>query len=266
MDIFGGPSENEAAAGMTVHGEASIARYDIQADSDTMSQCAVLSEAQLRFTRLIRLSKGQRTAHISEKVENLTVLDRPIAWTQHATLGPPFLEKGRTQFRASATRSKVVEQDFTGGKGHMKIGAEFDWPMVPCVDGNAEDLRVLTGRPVSGAFSTHLMDPKREGAFFVAWNPAHKLAFGYAWKQKDFPWLGIWEENYSRTSPPWNGKTLTRGMEFGVSPFPETRRAMIERNRMFNTQCYRWIPALGSVTVEYRVFLVKADSIPEEPV
>src|SRR4030095_10961734 len=29
MDIFGGPSEEEAAAGMTVHGEASLAQYDI---------------------------------------------------------------------------------------------------------------------------------------------------------------------------------------------------------------------------------------------
>src|SRR5216683_5503942 len=29
MDIFGGPSDDEAAAGMTVHGEASVAPYDI---------------------------------------------------------------------------------------------------------------------------------------------------------------------------------------------------------------------------------------------
>ena len=30
---------------------------------------------------------------------------------------------------------------------------------------------------------------------------------------------------------PWNGQTLTCGMEFGVSPFPESRREMIERPR-----------------------------------
>jgi len=42
-------------------------------------------------------------------VQNLTAWDRPIGWTQHVTLGPPFLERGVTQFRASATRSKVLE-------------------------------------------------------------------------------------------------------------------------------------------------------------
>ena len=29
MDMFGGPSREEAAAGMTVHGEASVAPYEI---------------------------------------------------------------------------------------------------------------------------------------------------------------------------------------------------------------------------------------------
>src|SRR5215472_3105245 len=42
MDIFGGPSEAEAAAGMTVHGEASVAAYDIAVAGDTLRQSAVL--------------------------------------------------------------------------------------------------------------------------------------------------------------------------------------------------------------------------------
>jgi hypothetical protein len=265
MDIFGGPSEAEAAAGMTVHGEASVAVYDIVVKSDTLRQSAVLHEAQLRFTRQIRLPAGARAASISERVENLSALDRPIAWTQHSTIGPPFLEKGRTQFRATATKSKVIENDFTGGKGYMKIGAEFDWPMVPGPNGELTDMRVFTDRPISGAFSTHLMDPAREDAWFLAWSPTHQRAFGYVWKQRDFPWLGIWEENYSRTSGPWNGQALTRGMEFGASPFPESRRAMIERGSLFGVPGYRWIPARGSVEVEYRVFLTVADACPAAP-
>ena len=263
MDIFGGPSEGETAAGMTVHGEASVALYDITVQGDTLHQRAVFPQAQLRFSRKITLPARTRAATITESVENLTALDRPIAWTQHATIGPPFLEKGRTQFRATATRSKVIEHDFTGGKGYMKIGAEFDWAHVPCTDGSREDLRLFTNRAVSGAYSTHLMDPTREQAWFAAWSPTHKLAFGYVWNRCDFPWLGIWEENHSRTQQPWNGVTLTRGMEFGVSPFPETRRAMIERNGLFGVPGYRWIPARRTVTVEYKVFLVPADSVPE---
>ena len=109
------------------------------------------------------------------------------------------------------------------------------------------------------------MDPAQQEAWFLAWSPTHKLAFGYAWNPKDFPWLGIWEENYSRIQKPWNSQTLTRGMEFGASPFPENRRAMIERGALFNVPGYKWIPARRQLTVEYRLFLVRADSVPEHP-
>ncbi len=263
LDLFGGPSESEAAAGMTVHGEASVNPYEIVVSGNTLTQSTVLKEAQLRFVRSIVLPQGAREATIHETVENLSVLDRPIAWTQHVTLGPPFLEKGLTEFKVTATKSKTLESDFTNGKCAMKIGAEFNWPMVPCTDGSEDDLRRFTNRPVSGAFSTHLMDPRLEQAGFAAWSPSAKLAFGYTWKRQDFPWLGIWEENYSRTSGPWNGITLTRGLEFGVSPFPECRRAMIDRGSLFGVPTYRWLPARQKLSVSYRLYLVPADQAPE---
>src|SRR5438128_10510442 len=53
MDIFGGPSEDEAAAGMTVHGEASVALYDITVANGVLTQRAVFPQAQLRFARKI---------------------------------------------------------------------------------------------------------------------------------------------------------------------------------------------------------------------
>jgi hypothetical protein len=263
LDLFGGPSEAEASAGITVHGEASIAPYEITVQGQTLTQKAVLPHAQLGFTRTLQLPAGSRLVLIRETVENLSALDRPLAWTQHVTLGPPFLEKGRTRFQVTATRSKVIEHDFTGGKGYMQVGAEFDWPHVPRTTGGTEDMTVLTSRPISGAFSTHLMNPALEEAWFAASNPTHQLAFGYAWKRSDFPWLGIWEENHSRTQPPWNGKTLTRGMEFGASPFPETRRAMIERGSLFGVPGYKWLPAGGTLSAEYRVFLVPAQALLE---
>src|SRR3974390_3473919 len=114
LDLFGGPSDAETAAGMTVHGEASIVPYEIVIRGDTLTETATLPQTQLRVTRSIQLPSRSRVATVKETIENLSALDRPIAWTQHATLGPPFLEKGRTQFRATATKSKTLEQDFTG--------------------------------------------------------------------------------------------------------------------------------------------------------
>jgi hypothetical protein len=265
LDLFGGPTEEEARAGMTVHGEGSVVPYTLHFEGDTLICRASLPMAQLAFERRIRLQAGSRVVGIEERVENLSACDRPIAWTQHVTLGPPFLEKGRTLFRASASKSKVIENDFTGGHAHLKTAEEFYWPEAPTVNGGIEDLQVFTSREKSGAFTTHLMDPSSDEAFFLAWNPGLKLACGYAWRRADFPWLGVWEENHLRESGPWNGKALTRGMEFGVSPFPESRRAMIDRHGLFGVPGYRWAPAKTTLKVSYRAFVAPAGSCPEAP-
>ena len=73
----------------------------------------------------------------------------------------------------------------------------------------------------------------------------------------------MWEEHHSRSQPPWNGAVLTRGMEFGVSPFPESRREMIERGRLFDTPGFRWIPAGARVAVEYWIVTRPAAAVPE---
>ena len=224
MDIFGGPSAEEAAAGLTVHGEASVAAWEVTSTRTALTQRARLPQAQLSVERSIELD--DRIVLLLETVENESATDRPIAWTEHVTLGPPFLEKGVTQFRAPVTKSLVLEE----GNG---------------------DLERYTDAPVSGGFTTHLVDPARDAAFFVAWSPRSQVGFGYQWRQADFPWLGVWEENCSRANPPWNGRTLTRGMEFGASPVAETRRQMIERGSLFGVPAFRWIPARTRVEVRY---------------
>jgi hypothetical protein len=261
LDIFGGPSEAEAAAGITVHGEGSVLPYDIQTVGDGLFCTVLLQAPMLLFQRHLQLEGA--SLRIAETVTNLTACDRAVAWTQHVTLGPPFIENGKTQFRAPATKSKTFESDFTSGKGYMAIGAEFQWPNVPHKNGGTVDMRVFPAYEVSGGYTAHLMDPAKGEGYFMAWSPSSRLLFGYRWQREDFPWLGIWEENHSRTNPPWNGKTVTRGMEFGVSPFPETRRQMTERGSLFGEHGYRWIPARTSMTVEYSAFAREAAAIPE---
>jgi len=224
MDIFGGTSAEEAAAGLTVHGEASVAAYEVTAADGELTQRARFPQSQLQLER--RIALAGRVVEVVEAVENESATDRPIAWTEHVTLGPPFLEKGATQFRAPVAKSEVLQE----GVG---------------------DLQLYTDAPVSGGFTTHLMDPSRDTAYFVAWSPRSQVALGYVWRRADFPWLGVWEENYGRMSAPWNGRTLTRGMEFGASPMPETRRQMIERGSLFGVPAFRWIPARTRVEVRY---------------
>jgi hypothetical protein len=262
LDLFGGPSAEEAAAGITPHGEAAVALYEIEQAATRMTMRASLPLAQLRFERVIELQG--RTVRIREVVDNLSASDRPIAWTQHVSLGPPFLEKGATQFRMSATRSKVFETEF-GSAGYLRAGAEFYWPMAPKSSEDCVDLRVANHFAASSAYTAHLMDPVRDDAFFLAFAPQYRLAFGYVWRRSDFPWLGVWEENCSRTYAPWNGRTLARGMEFGVSPMPESRLRMIERHRLFGVPTYRWLGAGSRIELEYVALTWSARSVPEFP-
>ena len=249
LDLFGPPSPEEAAAGIPVHGEASVVPYKITSGQRELTQRCTMPHAQLGFERTIRLQPDDPNIYVEETVENLSALDRPIAWTQHVTLGPPFLEKGKTVFRIPGTRSRTIE------------GADFDWPLLPHSEGPKEDLQIFTSAESSGKYTTTLMDPHREQAYFLAWSPTTKILLGFQWKRSDFPWIGIWEENYSRHNAPWNGRTLTRGMEFGASPLPEPRRTMIDRNTLFGTPCYRWVPAKSKVNVEYKAFIRMSEAI-----
>ena len=261
LDIFGGPSADEARAGLPAHGEISTAHFNIDPGSSTLAQRARLPEALLRFER--RIDLHDRRVRVRERVENLARTDRPIAWTEHVTIGPPFLEKGRTALRVSAGRSKVFEGPF-GPADYLTSGAEFDWPHAPRAQGGTRDLRVYNDAPASSAYTAQQMDPAREHGHFVAFSPASRLAFGYVWRRADFPWMGMWEENHARRNPPWNGRTLTSGLEFGVSPFPETRREMLARGPLFGTPTCRWIPARHHVDVEYWITLEAADAAPAE--
>jgi hypothetical protein len=165
LDIFGGPSAEEAGAGFPAHGEVTTARFEIETSRESLTMRARLPEAQLRFER--RIDLAGRAVRMRERVENLSASDRPVGWTQHVTLGPPFLEKGRTELRASARRSKVFEGTF-GPADYLASGAEFDWPRAPRVGGGTTDLRVYTDADASSAYTANQMDPALEHAYFVA--------------------------------------------------------------------------------------------------
>jgi hypothetical protein len=259
LDLFGAPSPEEAEAGIGVHGEGSVAAYDIQESDGRLTMSACLPLAQIRFARIIELRGA--SADIEESVESLVSFDRPIGWTQHVTLGPPFLECGVTRFRMPATKSKVFEGEF-GAAGYVIPAAEFDWPNAPQPGGGFADLSLFNASPVSSAYTAHLMDPSREDACVTAFHPGLKLKFGYFWKRADFPWLGRWEENCSRKHAPWNGKTIACGVEFGVSPFPETRRQAIDRGELFGAPAYRWLPARGRIEARYSAGFVAHDAAP----
>jgi hypothetical protein len=263
LDTYGAPSAEEFAAGIPVHGEGPTVDYTVDDRSHALTVSGTLPLAQLVFEREIRLHPDGERIHFNETLENLSSTDRPIAWIQHVTLGLPFLEPGKTQFRAATTKSKSAGADFGDENCAQAPDAEFDGFACPRKGGGVIDLRVFPEEAVSGGFTTHLMDPRRDDSFFAAWSPTSRVLFGYVWKRNDFPWLCRWEENHVRQDPPWNGKTVACGMEFGTSPVLGSRRKLVELGTLFGTPAYRWIPAKSRLRVEYWAFLRIAETIPE---
>ena len=249
LDFFGPPSEAEAQSGLTVHGEGSTALYNFRSAGNEVEATASLRAAQLSFTRQLRL-EGRRLV-VRETVENLSAYDRPIAWQQHVTLGPPFLVKGETQLRAPVAKAALQNTE-----------QEFEWPLKPDGDGK-RDLRLYTAAPSSGGYTAQLLHRANERSWFCVFAPHCQLVLAYVWQTGQFPWLGMWEENYSRQQPPWNGETSTLGLEFGTAPFPETRRQMIDRGSFFETPSYQWIEARAKITADYYAALLPVKAIPE---
>ena len=253
---FGSPSPEEEQAGLGLHGEASVARWRVMRRHAgpavvRLTVGCTLPGAGMTCARTITLRRGSHTVEIEERVRNTLRRDVPYTMCQHVTLGPPFLEKGKTVFDASATRGHTFPRRF--GDGHrLKPNAPFRWPLAPGARGQQMDVRVLPARVKSSCdFTTQLMDPRREDAWFSALHPGAGLMLAYHWEREDYPWLGSWEENHSRIAPPWNGKSLARGMEFANTPFPTSLRDAVERGSLFGTRTFDWLPARGSRTYRY---------------
>jgi Domain of unknown function (DUF4432) len=262
LDAFGPPSPEEAAAGLSVHGESSVVPYQIDSDRTGLQATAELPLAGLRIRRTVRLTPGGDTIEISETLDNRSATDRPIAWTQHVTLGPPFLEHGATRIQIPAERSRTFEGDF--GEVNLRPATDFVWPKAPRPSGEVIDLSLFTNEARSSNYTAHLLDRTSPEAYFSAYSPSSNVHLQYRWQRADFPWLGLWEENRQRLTPPWNGRTVALGLEFGVSPFPETRRAMVDRHALFGVPSYRWIPAQSRLEVRYQISIRLGgfDSVP----
>ena len=265
LDIFGPPSGEELGHGVGVHGEASVATYDGDVGDGQLCLSSVLPQSMLRITRSIRIDDDDLHVSIRESVENLAAVARPIAWTQHVTVGPPFLEAGATQLMIRADRSRVFESEGFDSGGLVR-GADFEWPYAPRHQSDIADLGVFAGNARNSSFTAHLMDRSSNRASFTVYSPSAHMLFGYEWERSDFPWLGIWEENKSRKNQPWNGEAVACGLEFGVSPFPEGREKMVQRGTLFGAPAFRWLRGLERVSVEYSAFIRQAPGFSNEAV
>ncbi|MDE3179459.1 MAG: hypothetical protein KGM47_07325 [Acidobacteriota bacterium] len=259
LDYFGPPSDEEAQHGLAIHGEAPNSRWQVEecgADGrESFLRASVgLPVAGLRFEREIRLRQGEPVAYFRETVTNERNADHFFHWTQHVTLGPPFLNLKESRVAVSATRGRTFPHGYEG-RELLKSSRDFRWPLAPGAAGKTVDLTLPFQRPGLGFLATALMNPRREWQFIAAINRRYGLLVGYYFARADFPWTAIWEEDKSRPDAPWRNRCQARGLEFGSTPFPLLRREAFSNGPLFGTPHFSLVPARGQKTVRYMSFL-----------
>lgn len=255
---FGTPSEAEVRQGLGTHGEALAVewkqrRAEVSSSGVTLIYGAELPKTRYRLERTLEVAAGETVLYIEEAVENLLPFDRPMHWVQHVTFGDPFVEPGKTYLDMSAGRGEV-----RGAAPWVPLRAgPLTWPRAVAADGAPVDLRPMVTKPGSGLYAAYLMDPDRPLSYFTMYHADYRVLIGYVWITQDFPWIGDWQENRRAQQPPWNGKVIARGMEFGTTPFGGPMRQVVEEGRLYGVPVYRWIGGAERLATRYLAFLAE---------
>jgi hypothetical protein len=262
LDYFGSPSAEEAKQGLSQHGEAPWSKWQkkrisINQQSVALELSVRLPAAGLRFSREIRLRKGESIAYFRETVQNERRADHFFHWAQHITLGLPFLSPDNALVSIPGTRGITYPHGYDEGRALLSSNEEFGWPHAPLLEGGGVDLTRPFLRQGVGFVVAVLLDKKKEIAFVAALNQKLGLLIAYCFKRSDFPWVAIWEENLGIAAPPWKQKTRARGLEFSSTPLPVLRRDAFLSGPLFGEPTLTWIPAMARKTVRYAALLAK---------
>jgi len=260
VDGFGPVSAEERAAGLPGHGEAHRVPWELLFSEEkdgtlTAAFSATLPIVQETFRRTIRLVNGESVIYVDSELESLLGFDRPVNWGEHATIGGPFLEQGKTVTEMSAKRAmtRSYASEATTPPEHHELAdfKEFAWPMAPTSSGALVDVRTApTVTPLMDQ-TTSLMDPSRRLVFVASFHPGKRAVFGYVFRHEEYPWTQIWD------SYPGEGRASSRGMEFATEPFDLPRREVVQTNSMFDTPTYRWLPAKSKISSSFVMFYAR---------
>jgi hypothetical protein len=255
VDGFGGPSNEERAAGLPMHGEAylqpwNLATAEKQGGTTTVKFNVDLPLLQESLTRTLQMVDGENVIYVDSEVESRTAFDRPMNWGEHPYLFPPFLEAEKTVVDISGTRSRT--RTYPAGRERMGIkpSLDFTWPTAQDPAGKALDLSTTpTGADWMG-HTTTMMEPSRRLVYATALNTARRYLLGYLFRREEFPWIQCFM-NYSPDG--W----VARALEYATQPFDTPRRQSIGLNTMFDAPTYRWLPAKSKVSSAFILFYLR---------
>ncbi len=255
LDGFGAASEQEAALGMPFHGEASHQMFRIIATGNSspshlVTMQATLPLAQETLTRTIEAVDGENAIYVTSQLESALTVDRPVSWAEHATIGPPYMERGKVVVDMPATNCRVRPYKPGNIPGHLVYDKDFKWPMAPTVDGGEADIRVIPTDHNWLDLASCEMDPARRLAFVTALHLEKHLVYGYVFRRQDYPWVMSWM-NFT------GDNRATRGMEFSSQPFDISHRDTVAMIPLYGKPTFRWLPEKSKIENRFLIFYTR---------
>jgi hypothetical protein len=255
LDGFGAPSEQEQKLGMPFHGEANRQPVHVIASHEggpvhLITMQSSLPLAQETLTRTLQVTDGESVVYVTSQLESSLAIDRPVSWAEHATIGPPFLERGKTVVDMSAASCRVRPWKAGSIPGHLAYEKDFKWPMAPTNDGGQADLRVVPTDHNWLDLASCQMDPARRLEFVTALQLEKHLLYGYVFRREDYPWLMSWM-NFT------GDEKAARGMEFSTQPFDVSHRETVAMSPLFGTPTFRWLPAKATIETRFLLFYTR---------
>ena len=263
LDYFGSPSPEEAQQGLSQHGEAPSAQWTpgrrrVTGSEAILNLVARLPAARLHFQREITLCGEEPLVYFRETVTNLAKADHFFHWTQHVTLGPPFLARNEVTVTLPGSKGMTFPHGYDEGKALLRSGAAFTWPQAPKEPAGTVDLSQPLSQEGLGHVASVLLDTREEWGFVAAVNRRLHLLIAYCFRRADFPWVTLWEENKTIEALPWRARTVALGLEFGTTPIPVSRRENFTAGGpLFGVPTVACVPARGQKTVRYAALLAK---------
>ncbi len=263
LDFFGSPSIEESRLGLSQHGEAPSARWVVTSRSVTQKEAVLrlktlLPVSRLQFEREIAVDPSEPIVYFRETVKNLARADHFFHWTQHVTLGPPFLNAREVEISLPGSKAITFPHGYDEGRALLRSRKIFDWPVAPKKQNGTVDLSRPLSQEGSGYVAGILLEPEAEWGFIAAVNWRLRLLIAYCFRRVDFPWVTLWEENKAIEAVPWCKKTVALGLEFGTTPLPVPRREnFLSGGRLFGVPTFTCVPARAEKTVNYLALLAK---------
>ena len=264
LDYFGSPSVEEAQQGLSQHGEAPWSKWRKSRISVSQQKVALELSVRLPVCRLevqpAKSSCGRMNPLPTSRkwLRNERKADHFFHWTQHITLGLPFLSPEDATVALPGTKAITFPHGYDEGKALLTSNEEFQWPNAPLLNGGKVDLTRPFLQKGLGFVVAILLDKKTNIGFVAAINRKLGLLIAYCFKRSDFPWVAIWEENLGIAAAPWKQRTQARGLEFSTTPLPLLRReAFISYGQLFGEPTLTCVPAMGAKTVHYVSLLTR---------